>query len=97
MKIKEKEMNNVNSTTFNIIAGSVTVLICVSVICFTFFMGYIAEKELMSKNIESAIAKGIDPIAVRCSYAEPTDNVCLAYSITHRTVDAPSAPPISRK
>lgn len=90
-------MNNVNNTTFNVIAGLVTVLICVFVICFTFFMGYISEKELMSKNIESAINKGIDPIAVRCSYAEPTDNVCLAYAITHNTVDAPEAPPIQRR
>lgn len=90
-------MNNVNSTTYNIIIASGTILVSVAIICFTFFMGYISEKELMSKNIESAIAKGIDPITVRCSYAAPTDNVCLAYSITHKTVDAPPAPPIARK
>jgi len=90
-------MNNVNNITSSVIIASSTVLISVVIVCFTFFMGYISEKELMSKNIESAIAKGIDPIAVRCSYAAPTDNVCLAYSITHKTVDAPPAPPISRK
>lgn len=90
-------MNNVNNITSNIVIVSGTILISVAIICFTFFMGYIAEKELMSKNIESAIAKGIDPITVRCSYAESTDNVCLAYSITHKTVDAPSAPPIARR
>lgn len=39
------------------------------------------ERVLMSKNIEAAMAKGIDPLAVRCSYASHVDAVCVAYTI----------------
>ena len=34
----------------------------------------------MSKNIEFAITKGIDPIAVRCVSASSSDNICIAYA-----------------
>lgn len=46
----------------------------------------------MSKNIDNAIDKGIDPIAVRCAYAKPGDQICLAYSMTHKPIEAPVAP-----
>jgi thiazole synthase ThiGH ThiG subunit len=46
----------------------------------------------MANNIDNAIEKGIDPITVRCAYAEATDNVCLAYAITHKPLEAPEAP-----
>ena len=36
--------------------------------------------DLMSKNIETAIAKGVDPLAVRCSYAAPHDQICIMYA-----------------
>lgn len=64
----------------------------IGMVCATMFFMFITEQELMSKNIERAIEKGIDPIAVRCSYANANDRVCLAYSITHGSVDAPGAP-----
>lgn len=57
-----------------------------------------AKNEFMYKNIESAIAKGIDPLAVRCSYADSSDNVCVVYAATHKTdVDAPKIPQKSAK
>jgi hypothetical protein len=34
----------------------------------------------MSKNINEAITKGIDPLTVRCSYASETDNICVAFA-----------------
>lgn len=77
--------------------GCVTGIIAVSILSYTVYETVTTEKRLMHTNIESAINKGIDPIAVRCSYASPTDNVCLAYAITHKTVDAPEAPPIQRR
>lgn len=52
----------------------------------------IHSKSLMAKNITNAIDKGIDPMAVRCAYALPGDQICLAYSITHKTIEAPLAP-----
>ena len=81
----------------NIVVGCVTAIVAISILSFTVYETLTTEKRLMHTNIESAISKGIDPIAVRCSYASPTDNVCLAYAITHKTVDAPEAPPIQKK
>ena len=81
----------------NVLIGCVTGIVAISIISFTVYETVTTEKRLMHTNIESAISKGIDPIAVRCSYASPTDNVCLAYAITHKTVDAPEAPPIQKK
>jgi glucose uptake protein GlcU len=41
------------------------------------------ELEAMKSNIETAISKGIDPIAVRCAYTEyRSDTTCVAYAIT---------------
>ena len=38
------------------------------------------DRVLMSKNIDAAIAKGLDPISVRCSYVTNTDTICVAYA-----------------
>ena len=38
------------------------------------------DRILMSKNIDSAIAKGLDPISVRCSFVTNTDTICVAYA-----------------
>ena len=34
----------------------------------------------MERNIESAIVKGIDPIAVKCAYENTSSNLCIAYA-----------------
>ena len=39
------------------------------------------ERELLSKNIEAAMQKGVDPLSIRCSYASHVDAVCVAYTI----------------
>jgi hypothetical protein len=38
------------------------------------------DRKLMSSNIDSAIAKGIDPISVRCSFAQSGDTICVAHA-----------------
>lgn len=38
------------------------------------------ELQAVKSNIESAIVKGIDPVAVRCAYANERDIVCVAYA-----------------
>lgn len=43
------------------------------------------ELQAMKSNIESAIVKGIDPVAVRCAYAQSNDVVCVAYAATSTT------------
>jgi hypothetical protein len=41
---------------------------------------YVNDRALMSKNIDAAIAKGVDPVAVRCSFVQQTDTICVAYA-----------------
>jgi hypothetical protein len=55
---------------------------------------YVSNQQniLMAENINSAIDRGIDPMAVRCAYASSGDQICLAYSITHKPIEAPLAP-----
>jgi hypothetical protein len=43
----------------------------------------INDRMLMSKNIDNAIAKGVDPLSVRCAFAEGRDMVCVAYGASH--------------
>ena len=38
------------------------------------------DRKLMAANIESAIAKGIDPLSVRCTYARDYDTICIAHA-----------------
>jgi hypothetical protein len=42
------------------------------------------ELKSIERNVESAIVKGIDPIAVRCAYENNSTNVCVAYASTKR-------------
>lgn len=80
---------------WNVFIVPVTIIIVALIFSIGIFGSYVAEVGMMTKNIETAINKGIDPIAVRCSYADPDDRVCLAYAITHKTIDAPDAPSAS--
>ena len=41
----------------------------------------INDRSLMAKNIEQAIAKGVDPLSVKCSYQTQTDPICVTYSM----------------
>ena len=41
-----------------------------------------SEIKSMEKNIDSAIAKGIDPLAVKCAYSKYADNICITYTMT---------------
>ena len=45
------------------------------------FMYSINDRNNMSKNIEAAIQKGVDPIAVKCAYETDAKPVCMAYAL----------------
>ena len=68
---------------------SVTFIVSIALVAIVGIgsMGYyfIKDRELMAQNIETSIAKGIDPLAVRCSYARGDDTVCVAYAASHGT------------
>ena len=60
-----------------------TIIVCVSLIVLTTIVGLIwfniHERTLMAENMNAAIAKGIDPLSVRCSYVQSNDLICVAY------------------
>ena len=64
-----------------------------------FGLGYynISDRTLMAQNIDNAIAKGIDPLSVRCSYASHSDTVCVAYAYSKQGKTSASDQPISIK
>ena len=39
------------------------------------------EKTLLTKNIELAVDKGVDPVAIRCAFAGSADAICIAYAL----------------
>lgn len=61
----------------NVFVGCLTTAIIALIGAVTFYQ-YESLKSIQS-NVESAIVKGIDPIAVRCAYASERDVVCVAY------------------
>lgn len=44
----------------------------------------INDRILMSKNIDSAITKGMDPLSVRCAFAQDDDTICIAYAASSK-------------
>lgn len=64
-----------------------TVVISVTIVCVAAIIGAavyaVNDRILMAKNIENAISKGVDPLAVRCAYADGRDMICVAYGASH--------------
>jgi hypothetical protein len=64
--------------------SNIITILCLSgllvMVLFAFTTYKMKDRELMSKNINEAITKGIDPLTVRCSYASETDNICVAFA-----------------
>ena len=59
-----------------------TVSMLIAIVSFIGSITFYKYNELKSveRNVESAIVKGIDPVAVRCAYAGERDVVCVAYA-----------------
>ena len=64
-----------------LVIGITTVIVSI-VISATYYN--VNDRILMSRNIDSAIAKGLDPISVRCSFVTNTDTVCVAYAASSK-------------
>lgn len=74
--------NFLEKLTMNENVWTISILIAVlSIVGAVGFYNYTAVKS-MEKNIETAVNKGIDPIAVRCAYGSSHDNICIAYAVT---------------
>jgi hypothetical protein len=53
-------------------------LVVITLICSMAHNQY-TELKSMERNIESAIVKGIDPVAVKCAYS-PQSTMCTVYA-----------------
>lgn len=71
--MKDKVAMNDNVFTLSI---AVTVMVLIGAVCFYKY----TEVKSIENNIQSAIVKGIDPVAVRCAYASGMDNICVSYA-----------------
>jgi len=64
----------------------ITVSTCITIIAVALIFGafnYETNKQNnMAKNIEAAIAKGVDPISVKCAYETSSNPVCITYAAT---------------
>jgi len=60
----------------------ISMLIATLALILTFGYLKLSELKSMERNIESAIVKGIDPLAVRCAYGD-SSWICMQYAATH--------------
>jgi hypothetical protein len=65
-----------------IFAICVTIILVCSIVAVTTYK--LKEDVLKNQNIEQAIVKGIDPLSVRCSYANSQDILCVAYAASKK-------------
>lgn len=65
-------------------------LICITTMIVVFILSittyYINQNILMSANIEKAVAKGVDPLSVRCAYAVSQDILCITYTSSAKQI-----------
>lgn len=62
---------------------SITLMVISLILSLSYYN--LKQDELMSKNIETAVDKGIDPLAVRCSYSSREDTICIVYAASGKT------------
>lgn len=58
---------------------AITLLLISAILAFSIYK--YNERSMLSKNIELAMDKGVNPLAVRCSYAKQDDAICIAYTL----------------
>lgn len=75
---------NSKVTVTDLIKLDSTFIVCLTLILLASISGlsyyFIKDRTLMAGNIDAAIAKGIDPLSVRCSYAKSDDLICVAFA-----------------
>jgi hypothetical protein len=61
----------------------VTIILLSIIVAVTVFN--IHQDVLKARNIDTAIEKGIDPLSVRCSYANSQDIICIAFAASSQS------------
>ena len=84
-----------NAKVSDLIKIDSTFIVCVTLILLTCVggMGYyfVTDRTLMAGNIDAAIAKGIDPLSVRCSYSKSDDLICVAFAASAQSHNVASS------
>jgi hypothetical protein len=64
----------------------ITICVSVVIVLSTAIIGAIVynvnDRNNMAKNIEAAIAKGVDPLSVKCAYETGSNTICVTYAAT---------------
>ena len=77
----------------NVTVICITLLFLTAIICFGWY--HIHDRTLMADNMNAAIAKGIDPLSVRCSYVKSDDIICVAFAASAQSHNV--SQPVSKK
>jgi hypothetical protein len=64
------------------IAVSAVIVMCTAIIGAIVYNTN--DRNNMAKNIEAAIAKGVDPLSVKCAYETGSNTICITYAATTR-------------
>ena len=64
------------------ICVSITIVLCTTIVGG--FMYNLNDRNNMAKNIEAAIAKGVDPLSVKCAYETGANPVCITMAATKK-------------
>ena len=75
-KVIMEEVKQKGSNDLIVVAITIVLLSIVAAVGFY----ELNDRKLMAANIENAIAKGIDPLTVRCSYVRDYDTICIAHA-----------------
>lgn len=74
-----KESSRLNKDLITLMTA-LTIMVCTAIIGLIVYN--LNDRNNMAKNIEAAIAKGVDPLSVKCAYETQPNSVCIAYSMT---------------
>jgi pyruvate/oxaloacetate carboxyltransferase len=62
------------------VALSVVIMTCTAIVATVVYN--LNDRNNMAKNIEAAIAKGVDPLSVKCAYDTTPSATCITYALT---------------
>ena len=78
IKLTETKESNMNKDLITICV-SIIIVVCTAIIGAIIYN--INDRNNMAKNIEAAIAKGVDPLSVKCAYETSTNPTCITYAM----------------
>jgi hypothetical protein len=69
---------------FNILAFVIGFIAITAIVTAAVYNHSVKQDELFARNMETAIGKGVDPIAVKCSYDNARTDMCITYILKNR-------------